>query len=339
MWTIPSEPGYGAALQSLLRRAEASDPEGFKGFLGVLEASAGRFLRQWHNAQMEHDRAHSNEGKERLEALVRWFVNFFETDAYLWFTAVLAKSTSSGRVDGNAFGGPATATAQASLVRETVNRLGNNPLGHVIDRVYDAALRNAIGHNDYEWVTESDGSYSLVDHAADRRFFETQLYAKLAEAQALEQALLAAILGLISEPRGQERAGLSDQGIVATFRAPGIGGGVAVIVFQLWCFAELDPQGTWLDSGGVRLLVECCESCEERRHAYLGFTETSVTPFPSDDVEAFRGLLEAEEWIHVWRVSVAPYIGGPGHRVVLPFGEFIAMGAADRHLLPYISLP
>lgn len=218
MWTIPYEPGYAAALQSLLRRAEACDSAGFEDMLQVLHASLGRFLRQWHNTRTEHDRARNNEGRERLDSLVRWFVNFFETDAYLWFLGVLGSSISTGRVDAKLFGGPATTTAQGGLVRQIVGALGANPLSCVIQRAYDGPLRNAIGHNDYEWVAEADSSHTLVDHAGDRRFTEEELYAQLAEAQALEQALLSAILGLVDEPRGAALARLSDQGVLGSAR-------------------------------------------------------------------------------------------------------------------------
>ena len=338
LWTIPHEPGYAAALQSLLRRAEASDATGFEDFRRVLRAADERFLRQWRNTRAEHDRARNNEGRDRLEFLVRWFINFFETDAYLWFLGVLAKSISTGRVDATLFGGPETTAAQGALVRQIVEALGTNPLSHVVRRAYDAPLRNAIGHNDYEWVTEADGSHALVDHAGDRRFTEEELYAQLAEAQALEQALLSAVLGLFDEPRRDDLARLSDQGVIATLLISGVGGGLGLVLFQLWCFADLDSQGTWLDSGGVGLMLEPCDSCDERRHTYLRLTPNSLSPLPSDDVEAFQRAVGSEEWVHVWRLRVAPFIGAPGLRVTLPCGEFVVLGTPDRQLLQYTGV-
>jgi hypothetical protein len=158
--------------------------------------------------------------------------------------------------------------AQGELVNKPMEGFEGTPFHRIIGWVFDTELRNSIGHNDYELT--QDGSQALILHPSGRTMTSDEAWRFLMLAQTFHQGMLNAIPNS-SRSLIPTTGGSSGN----TEWWPSIGmfpkeGPVETILYQLWCFAELDADGSWLDTTELTICEFAGNALDGRRAVRFG---------------------------------------------------------------------
>lgn len=315
---------WSELLMSILRRAFELDPDGAEELLGSLDEAHDRFLRQYQQATKSfHAASELEDTVARLRVSLQSWAAIYETDVPLWLLGVLGQSLKKGSINSGAFGGPLTATAQSSLVNSIGEIVEGTPLEELLTGAYDPDLRNTLAHNDYE-ILVAQGSVALVDHRTSRRWSGQELWELVMAGQHLVQSTLVAIQTVIATSK---RADLRTAGVTTATYGVSETGLPIVVLSQLWCCRDLDPRGSWLDGGELKI----------RR-----FVDGDVLMVGSQELISGDGLpaetLDAIEkigWASVQRLPVAPTLESGLPTVVNAEGEELeVVGPPDHHVVP-----
>lgn len=321
---------WGQVVHSLLSRLRAGDPAGYERLIEVLQASDERFLRQRRQAtQSLYLTPLPEEPADRLLTALTGYCRLYETDLPLWLLGVIGKGLQEGVLDPDFLGGPETRTPQGSLVDTVQQRLAGTPLEDPFRGSYDSVLRNAVSHNDHE-VIEEAGDLVVVDHDTGTRWFGDEAWDRIVAAQHIHQAVvLAAQLAMARQVEPPTK--FRDIGVLsATYQVSDVG--PIVLVPQLWCFRDLDPDGVWLDESTLTLTMDQ----DGGVGAFTDNATTSGPPFGSEYIET----LEERGWITVIRIPVAPAIGLELPTITTMDGETLeVVGPRDEHLIPVEVVP
>ena len=102
-----------------------------------------------------------------------------------------------------------------------------------------------------------------------------------------------------------------------------------LILYQLWCFHQIDPDGRWLDAAELQL----AELPDGKHRIHLTEDASSVTERPW--ATKFLPLAQKSGWVRVVRAAIAPAlgIGHPTYKT-LDGREFEVLGIGDEHVVP-----
>lgn len=319
---------WGQMLLSLTRRALASDPGGATRLMDAFAAAHQRFLQQYREAMRAmRTSSHAPDSTSMLMAALFGWAAIYETDFPLWFLGMLGKALSTGSVDINYLGGPNTTTAQGSLVNSLATALDGTPLRNVLDDAYDVNLRNSLLHNDYE-LTRTDTGVVLRDHLTGVTWDEGQLWDIVVAGQNMLQSVLLAaqVIQATALPSVKQ---FSDCGVMSFTYTTTESGLPLVVISQLWCFRDLDPAGTWLDSATLTL-----EPVGEQENRVSLTAQASLTGSPLIETDFGHAVREAK-WAWVQRLPVAPTLGLGLPEIRTAEGETVeVVGPMDRHFVP-----
>lgn len=230
-----------------------------------------------------------------------------------------------------AFGGPLTEVAQGTLVNQALDELADTPLHAAVEFVYDIQLRNAISHNDYDLTT--DRTKTLVLHPDDRTLSWEAVWEVLGYAQDFHQGLLGAIATVVTAPQPEDWLILREYGVTSLDWLISRDGPIEVVLHQLWCFAELDPDGCWLDAADFTIckLAEGDPDSVAVRFGTAGFI--NVPKEAGADV--LQTALDQQPWLLVTRYPVAPFLGLGYPRYT---EEFEVVGTPDEHIVGFAGV-
>jgi hypothetical protein len=217
--------------------------------------------------------------------------------------------------------------AQGELVNKAMEGFEGTPLHRVIGWVFDTELRNSIGN--YELT--QDGSQALILHPSGRTMTSDEAWRFLMLDQTFHQGTLNAISKLITFPDPDHWRFLREYGVVALDWHVLKEGSVETILNQLWCFAELDADGSWLDTTEFTICEFAGNALDGRRAVRFGSGGFLDVPDTSG-LEALQSRLEEEPWLLVTRYPVAPNLGLGYPR----YGdEFEIVGVPEEHFVHY----
>ncbi len=318
---------WASMVRSLIIRMRKDDPEGFSEFVEVTSSAAGHFLAQKRNAEeSEKDIDKSDDFRKSIRSRLRVYVELYEIDYPLWFLGVIAKASKTGSVRAGLFGGPVPKTAQGALVNEVHGLLESSPMGPFFKEAYDAELRNAIQHNDY--LIDEDASGLFVSNIEGSKTWSAEkIYQRITGTQQLMQAVMSASVYVNVLKDEKMEGSLRDSGVVHSVAFVSDGGMPTYLMFQMWCFFQIEPTGDWLDERGVSI-----EELEE------GLTLVRFTDnlFSVGVASQYKGIVDSIEdvgWVHIKRVPVAPKFD-LGFPVFRSDGiEYEVVGVPDEHMV------
>jgi len=321
---------WSSTVRSLLIRARRSDPVGYDEFIRVLDDAMPRFVEQKRNSVQRHMQAERDPDRARaLRASLSAYADTYEIDLPMWFLAVLGRALTTGKLTPEAFGGPSSSTSQAALINSAVEALRGTPLERLLRDAYDAKLRNAIQHNDYELrIGTTEVTVSMLD--GSRTWHGDELYNRVTGTQQLVEAVqtVSAYVRLVEEPL--LKAEFSQAGLVAVLFSGYQDNLPHAAVHQLWCFHEMDTAGTWLD--GCTVTFEVLEDGREK----VSFTERGYTiGEPVSHSEQLGDELRRHGWMHVTRIPVAPNfdLGYPVVDLPAAAASYEVVGVPDEHVV------
>jgi hypothetical protein len=322
-------PTFGGTFISIARRMRETAPTDYSDLVQAIRNCGDQFERQHRNAGRANQRARAAKNDEQLEIVLQWYGSFFETNLFLWFLCVVARFMRTGRVEPDTFGGPATRAPQGSLVRQAVDDLAGTPLQEAATVVYDTELRNALSHNDYE-LTDDD-TRKLVLHPGGRTLTRDEVWEFLMLAQEFHEGLLGTIATIMTSPAPEDWYYLREYGVVTWDAVSTDDGPLTVLLHQLWCFAELDPDGCWLDSAELTIGRFARDHFSGSVTVRFGTAGSIIVP-DDERLSAVHSILRRHPWVVVTRYPVAPYLGLGYPR----YGnDFEVVGKPDEHLVPY----
>lgn len=314
---------WGDLLLSHLQRASLQDDAGAAALSTTLDAAYERFHRQYREATSTFRVAGElTDPVSRLRMSLMAWAAIYETDAPIWLLGVLGRAMRRRKIDVAAFGGPQSSTAQASLVASVLDTVRGTPLELLLEEAYDADLRNALLHNDYE--LRVNPTIELLDHKSGKTWSGQELWQLLMGGQHLLQSTLIAIQMFKVGRPGPE---LANAGVLsATYSLTG-GGLPTIVLTQLWCCRDLDARGDWIASSEVVI-----ERTTEGDTLLVG--DQSIVlgdPLPED----YRVQAERSGWVSLTRMSVAPTLGlGLPSFMNAEKEELERLGPVDHHLVP-----
>jgi hypothetical protein len=322
-------------VRSYLRRLHAMDASALKAFVEAGEDAVERFVEQRNNAYRRvrplldtpppQDRA---QHEAELRTVLSAWVDYFECDLPLWFLGVTGKALSSGLIEPTAFGGPNSSTAQGSLADSVAAAIVDTPLAAIFDEAYSAKLRNIVQHNDFRVDAGRDGALRIVSLTAGEVFSEDEVRGRLFAQQSLGEAVATGMRWARHVLLAPETTALAQEGFVgAAFAADADGPVIALL--QLWCFRDLDPLGSWLDSAEIVVLPHSDEEEEVRIGEHGVSIGPAISTGPLGDSIRERG------WVRVMRIPIAPALG-LGHPTydVTPARRYEVVGPLDDHWIP-----
>ncbi|MPZ60484.1 MAG: hypothetical protein GEU93_04140 [Propionibacteriales bacterium] len=319
---------WSSAIRSLMLRARSLDPSGYEEFTEAFDGAIPRFIEQKRNAVKRYqDMGRAADRPTQLRTALSVFSDFYEIDLPLWFLAVVGEAMNTGRIDAGLLGGPASRTAQGALVDTTIEKLAGTPLESYFSEAYDAELRNAINHNDYQ-LHVADDVVEVRALDGSRTWSGDELYRRVTGTTQLVEAVqtVGAYLRYVEEPR--LRASVADVGLVACLFGRSEGTMPHATLFQLWCFHEMDTSGSWLDSATVTFAAQL-DGRERVRFTERGFTVGE--PFFELAPESFW----RSGWMRVTRIPIAPDLGLGYPKLELPgaLPDYEMIGVADEHVV------
>lgn len=325
-------------MRSLLVRAAALDPAGYRAFVVRAWTSHSRFATQRNNAYLQVRKLRDSSGpaddvQGQLRTCLKAWADYYEVDFVLWFLGVLARGISTRSLRPDTFGGPDTVTAQGSLVEQVGNALAALSL-HQLQVLhadaYDPELRNVAGHNDFRIEGHTRADATVVDHKTGRRWSFQEITKRLVAAQVLGEVVMAGTAWAHDVHLVEDPTRLAQRGVVTTaFGQHMDPQSIPIVVIdQLWCFRDLDPAGTWLDTAELVIAV----NTDGTERVSIGEFHTSngqpVTPVLG------AALLE-HGWVRVLRRTVAPALGRGHPEYMNPHGaRYEVVGAWDAHNVP-----
>lgn len=328
-----------AVVRSLLVRAAALDPAGYRVFIDRAWTSHPRFATQRNNAYRQVRELLDSSGpadedvQGRLRTYLKAWADYYEVDFVLWFLAVLARGITTHSLLPDAFGGPDTATPQGSLanqVGDALAALSLHQLQALHADAYDPELRNVAGHNDYRIEGHTRADATVVDDKTGRRWSFPEIGKRLVAAQVLGEMVMAGMAWAHDVHLVEDPIRLAQRGVVTTAFGQDVDGQSmpTVVLGQLWCFRDLDPAGTWLDTTELVITVHP-DGTEQvsigEFHMSIG---GPVTPFLG------AALLE-HGWVRVLRQPVAPALGLGHPEYMHPDGaRYEVVGTWDEHCVP-----
>lgn len=321
---------FDSVLRSLWRRTAIRDPSGAAAVLERAWNAYEPYRTQRTNAWSELlDVVNgSNEDATKVRAYMRAYVVAFEMDLPLWFLGVVGRGFARGRYDAESFGGPETRTNQGALVDQVVQALQGTALAPYFDNAYDPALRNAASHNDYE-VADGPSGPVLTQRSSGKAWTAEVLVGKVHAVWALVHAVEHAVQVLHHSEASRGDPVRTDFGVLSTMSAVQDDHPL-VIVSQLWCFRDLDPEGDWLERAVVSL------SAEADGQQRLSFSPSAFSigdPLDPAVVSSMRSV----GWVRVVRVPIAPDlgIGHPAYEVPSAGpSRYEIVGPPDQHIVP-----
>ena len=206
--------------------------------------------------------------------------------------------------------------------------LFRSPLSDAFEIAYLPELRNAISHNDIDIEVDSDGRPIEVRAvAAERTWTIDEVHAAFATTHHLNHAVHAAVVHGADLWEARASGELHQHGIVDSVFLSHPGPNVRIVIFQLWCFFELDPPGVWVDAATVTISPEG-EGLERVSFGSGG----TVGPAISETLRTELGT----GWAEVVRVPVGPDLGLEYPRFESGGRKHEVLGVPDRHIVPVI---
>lgn len=271
----------GPALHSLVQRLGAADEAAAQEVAAALRAGRDRFLRQYDETYaLLGALPEPADAVGPLRGALHAYAALHEIDLPLWFLGVVGKACRDGKFDATYLGGPATTTPQASLVGTVEQTLVGTPLHEPFLASYDPVLRNAVGHNDYE-ITGSGEACAVTDHRTGTTWSADEVWDAVASSQYALQAVLVAAETVLAWPDATTAARFADRGVNHAAYAVDGAGQPMMVLTQLWCFRDLDPEGRWIDASelGVVDNGDGTERATLTAHAWSEGAAVTTTEF------------------------------------------------------------
>lgn len=318
---------WSEIVESLSRRAFANDEVGRAQLNDSLRQALPRFSRQYRGGQIGlADIMHgdTNDPEIAIRRALLAYTALYEIDLPLWYLGVLGRAHSSGRISTDFLGGPEGSTAQGAMINEIQPLLQNTPLELPLSMTYDAVLRNAINHNDYE-IVDHEGGSRVYDHRTARSWDARDVYQRLLTTSFMVEAIrLSVMLEL-----GRRAAPPRDAGVL-TFTCDVQDNEIPIVVIgQLAAFRDLDPEGEWIDKSSISIDVE------DRVATRIALTERARIDASVSLDSRFEAAVRNRRWTEVLRLPLAPSLG-----LELPVvqthsgGALEVVGPPDRHFIP-----
>jgi hypothetical protein len=319
-------------IRGLIERALARHPDACKQFsAALLSEPPEHALAQLHNQWQEYaEGVPPGDPEAELRRALNWYCSFFEVDAALWFIGCLGHLLNGGGFRAKRYGGMVSGTDQGSFVNAVLEDCAASPLADAVEAAYDKDFRNAHSHSDYRIEGTNADGLGVVSVKSGERWEPARLHELISTAFGLLQAVLYGMAYLRHMVPARQEDHLNDRGIVEISLFPSTDRFPTLLVFQLWCFWELDPMGHWLD--GTSLEFARLPNGE----AHVLFSDHACISGPV--VPEFEQLVKAQDWIHVIRVPVAPYLHAGGPVTRFPSGvvrEVVAV--PDTHFVPAVT--
>jgi hypothetical protein len=157
------------------------------------------------------------------------------------------------------------------------------------------------------------------------------VWAFLLLAQDVHESLLGVIATVATAPNSEEWQDLRQSGVVSVNWTAPQEGPVTIVLHQLWCFAELDSDGCWLDSSDFGIEQPTDPDLSDSAAFRFGTAGVILVP-ESEPLDQLREILDRNRWVTVTRYPVAPYLG---LRYPRYGSDYEIVGTADEHLVPY----
>lgn len=317
---------WHANIRSILRRAEASDPQSAQEFYTVATDAAGQFATQLNRAHATmYDSGALTSDDSRLRTMLRSYCDVYEVRFVLWFVGALAMASKINRLDAACFGGPDSSTNRGSLVSQVLSAISGSPLQQVFEAAYIDELRNAVSHNDYEILRDNGDISGIRANRTGVEWTLDEIYDTIGAAFHLSNSVHAAAAHAAQHWDARISGEYKQLGIVDALFSDKGEDRITIYIMQLWCFHELDTLGAWIDEGITVLTINPDESMS----LSFGSGGTSGSSPPASILDKL-----SSGWVEIVRVPVAPDLGLGHPSYTAGERSFEVIGVPDSHIVP-----
>lgn len=321
-------------INSLLRRIEQCDPEGYIELHSVADEASFRYAKQANNAiNAMHEALDSDPIESYIRQFLHAYCDFYEIDFPLWFIGVLSKFERTGQIDVESFGGPNSETSKGTLVGQILDKVAGSPLEEVVRSAYLPDLRNAVSHNEIEITANESGVVSVRSIRTGQKWKMDLLATTLVNVHGLSNSVHTVAAhgsNLLEALQAEElpRIGIMNRLTIAHYDTQI----VTIFIFQLWCFYNLDPLGAWVDTTTIRVNLNRDENVES---VYLG-DMIICSDLKKEKLDTNKEMLKAFSvgWAEIIRVPIGPDLGLGYPNYVYDGQQFEVLGVPDRHVVP-----